>query len=61
MGDNLKVRKFIEDLGQVVNSSDLPIEVRRMAVELIHEKLTSVADKVIDGEMKELQKESEHE
>lgn len=62
MGDNLKTRKFIEDLGQVINSSDLPIEVRRICVELMCEKLLSTSNEVIESELKAFkEKESENE
>lgn len=53
MGDNLKIRMFRENLLKVIDMSDLPIEVKRMTLEMILQEATKVADKRVQEELKE--------
>ena len=60
MGDNLKIRKLRLDLMNVLNSSSLPIEVKRNILELLMVEVNKLADDMVQKEIaEEKSKESE--
>lgn len=48
---NLKIRKLEEDLISVLNSSDIPIEAKRLVVQNILNIIENKADKTIMQEL----------
>lgn len=59
MGDNLRIRKLRKDLVDVLNACYLPMEIRRMVLNDLLVEVTNLADKEIEKEIAEEQKESE--
>ena len=61
MGDNLRVRKLRLDLINVLNRSQLPIEIQKNALELLLCEVNNLADKAVQMEIEAEQKEQEKE
>ena len=57
MGDNLKIRKLKKDLADVLNSSMLPIEVKRIIMADLLNDVTNLADNEVQKEINELESE----
>ena len=53
MGDNLKIRKLRLDLMNDLNSSALPIEVKRNILELLLVEVNKLADDMVQKEIEE--------
>ena len=62
MGDNLRIRKLRLDLVNVLNESNLPIEIQKNALELLLCEVRNLADKAVQMEIEaEQNKEKESE
>lgn len=47
------IRKFKEDIVNVINEANLPIEVKRMCLQEIQYEVTKVAENVIEEQKKQ--------
>lgn len=56
---NYKIRQLEDNLVEMINASDVPIECKRLIVQDILKKITAQADSVIVEEIKEMKKEEE--
>ncbi len=53
---NLQIRTFKESLVNQINSSELPIEVKRMCVSEILQQLEIVSNEIVNKELLEIEK-----
>lgn len=53
MGDNLKIRLLQKNLLDVLNASDLPIEVKRICLKDLLSEATKKADELVQKEAEE--------
>lgn len=56
---NYKIRQLEDNLVDLINKSDVPIECKRLIVQDILKKITAQADNVIVEEIKEMKQEEE--
>lgn len=54
---NLKIRMFEQSLVNLINQTDLPIEVKRITMENIFQKVCKEADRITNNELNEKLKE----
>lgn len=59
MYDSLKIREFSNAIANFINGSDLPAEVKRLALAEILHKLEVATDNVITTEIKEREVEND--
>lgn len=53
MGINFTIRKFYNDVINVINQHDLPIEIKRLCLAEIMQELSMVAEKQIQEEIRQ--------
>lgn len=56
---NLKIRMFEQSLVNLVNSADLPMEVKRLVMENTFQKVVKEADRITNFELEEKLKQKE--
>lgn len=57
---NYEIRKFEDDLIEMLNNCTLPIEVKRLITKNVLNEITKQADKIIVEEIKDKKKEDEN-